>query len=122
MKKEKISVIVPVFNQEKWIGRCIRSLLDQRIERSMYELILIDDGSIDNSNYALNLFDDEIKLIKNSTNQGLPNSLNIGINAAVGEFIVRVDSDDYVNENFYFFCMNIYFGIKIKTLLHVIIF
>ena len=63
-------MIVPVFNQEKWIGRCIRSLLDQRIERSMYELILIDDGSIDNSNYALNLFDDEIKLIKNSTNQG----------------------------------------------------
>ena len=114
MKKEKISVIVPVFNQEKWIGRCIRSLLNQRIERSIYELILIDDGSIDKSNYALNLFDDEIKLIKNNTNQGLPNSLNTGINAADGEFIVRVDSDDYVNENFLLFLYEYLFWNKDK--------
>ena len=98
--KSKISVIVPVYNQEKYIGRCLRSLLDQSLEKYNYEIIVINDGSKDKTKFALSLFKDDIKLISNKKNKGLPYSINRGIKAAKGRFIVRVDSDDYVNKEF----------------------
>lgn len=95
-----ISVIVPVHNQEKYIGRCLRSLLSQDIPRDNFEIIVIDDGSTDRTAYALELFKDDIRLIRNETNLGLPASLNLGIHAVVAPYVVRVDSDDYVNAHF----------------------
>lgn len=95
-----ISVLVPVHNQEKYIGRCLRSLLSQNYPRDAFEVIVIDDGSSDRTSYALGLFEEEITLIHNETNMGLPASLNKGIRAAVSPYIVRVDSDDYVNVEF----------------------
>jgi len=97
-----ISVIIPVFNQEKWIGRCLRSLLNQTMNRSDYEIIVVNDGSEDRSDYALELFTDEIVLIKNEKNLGLPAALNKGIKSSKASHIVRVDGDDYVNEYFLF--------------------
>ena len=98
-----ISVIVPVHNQEKYIGRCLRSLLNQNVNNE-YEIIIINDGSTDKTSYALNLFSGyNIKVINNKDNIGLPSSLNIGIKNSKGKFIVRVDSDDYVNENYLLF-------------------
>ena len=73
-----ISIIVPVYNRELYIGRCLRSLLDQSLERSKYEIIVIDDGSTDKTSTVLNAFKEEIKLIKNFKNKGLL-SLNKGI-------------------------------------------
>lgn len=96
----KISVIVPVFNHEKYIGRCIRSLMAQEYPREDFEIIVIDDGSCDRTPYALELFREEITLIKNETNRGLPASLNRGIHASTAPYVVRVDSDDYVNAYF----------------------
>ena len=98
--KPKISVIVPTFNQEKYLGRCLRSLLDQTLESKDYEIIVIDDGSKDKTNFVTELFKDEIKVIRNRANKGLPFSINQGILAAKGRFVVRVDSDDYVNKEF----------------------
>ncbi|MBU6176795.1 MAG: glycosyltransferase family 2 protein [Bacteroidetes bacterium] len=98
--KPIISVIVPVFNQEKFIGRCLRSLLHQTIAHEKYEIIVVNDGSTDRTPYALELFHDAINIITNSTNIGLPASLNRGITAARSTYIVRVDADDYVNQNF----------------------
>ena len=95
-----ISVIVPVYNQEKFIGRCLRSLLHQTISHEKYEIIVINDGSTDRTSYALELFHDAITTITNETNVGLPASINRGILAARSPYIVRVDSDDYVNQNF----------------------
>lgn len=95
-----ISVLVPVHNQEKYIGRCLRSLLSQNYPRDSFEIIVIDDGSHDRTSYALELFQDEITLVRNDINLGLPASLNRGIRATSAPFIVRVDSDDYVNANF----------------------
>ena len=101
MLNNKISVLVPVYNQEKYIGRCLRSLLDQNLDSKDYEIILINDGSDDRSLYALNLFKgNNIKLINNVNNKGLPYSLNKGIKDSSGDYIVRVDSDDYVNSNY----------------------
>ena len=94
---KQISVIIPVFNQERYIGRCIRSILDQSLPLSDYEIIVIDDCSHDNTLKILNKFSDQINLIKHKVNKGLPTALNTGIKAANGRFIIRLDSDDYVH-------------------------
>ena len=95
-----VSVIVPVFNHEKYIGRCLRSLMAQEYPRADFEIIVIDDGSSDRTPYALELFHEEVTLIRNEKNLGLPASLNRGIHASSAPYIVRVDSDDYVNRGF----------------------
>ena len=83
-----VSVIIPVYNQEKWIGRCLRSLLNQTMNSKDYELIVIDDGSQDRSKYGLTLFEDDIRLIKNENNEGLPAALNKGIKISRSKYIV----------------------------------
>jgi len=95
-----ISVIVPVFEGERFIGRCLRSLLHQTLSRDKYQIIVINDGSTDRTAYALDLFKEDIKIINNKKNLGLPKSLNKGIISSNSNFIVRVDSDDYVNTHF----------------------
>ena len=99
-KSPKVSVIVAAYNQEKFIGRCLRSLLSQSMNSFDYEIIVVDDGSTDRTSYALELFQGSITTITNSKNLGLPTALNIGINRASSEYITRVDSDDYVHSNF----------------------
>jgi len=100
----KVSVIVATYNQEQFIGRCLRSLLNQTVPHDIYEIIVINDGSTDKTSYALELFHDPgdsiVQVITNEINMGLPASINIGIQAARSKFIVRVDSDDFVNINF----------------------
>lgn len=78
----------------------MRSLLDQDIDRNLYELILVDDGSTDRSAYAIDMFSDEIQIVSMPTNKGLPAALNAGISNSLGRFVVRVDADDYVNARF----------------------
>ena len=93
----KISVIVPVFKVEKYLDRCIRSVLAQTFRN--FELILVDDGSPDRcpkmcDEWAKN--DSRIRVIHQS-NQGLSAARNAGIRAAVGEYISFIDSDDWVS-------------------------
>lgn len=106
----KISVIVPVYNQQQFIGRCIRSLVHQTISQSNYEIIIVNDGSTDLTKFAINLFDDPfdsfIRIINNKKNIGLPASLNKAIKISRSNFIIRVDSDDFVNSNFLNFLYN----------------
>jgi len=78
----------------------MRSLLDQDIDRNLYEVILVDDGSTDRSAYAMDMFSDEIQIISMPANKGLPAALNVGIRNSRGKFMVRVDADDYVNARF----------------------
>ncbi|MDC3053353.1 glycosyltransferase family 2 protein [Candidatus Pelagibacter sp.] len=99
--KLKISVIVPVYNSEKYIGRCLRSLHKQNVNKKNFEIIIINDSSKDNSIVEIKKYKTtNIKIINNEKNLGLPASLNIGIKAATGSLIVRVDSDDWVHEEF----------------------
>ena len=104
MREPMVSVIVATFNQERFIGRCLRSLLNQTMSHHNYEIIVINDGSDDRTQYALELFSDPfdsiIKVITNETNQGLPAAINQGIRASKSPYVVRVDSDDFVNINF----------------------
>ena len=102
--KPKISVIVATYNQERFIGRCLRSLLHQTVPHYEYEIIVINDGSDDRTKYALELFcgpsDSVVQVHTSETNQGLPAALNLGLSAAKAPYVVRVDADDFVNVNF----------------------
>jgi glycosyltransferase involved in cell wall biosynthesis len=95
-----ISVIIPAYNEERFIGRAIRSILNQSVAANEYEVIAIDDASTDRTAYALNLFQDDIIILRNEENRGLPASLNRAIRAARGKYIVRVDADDYVKSDY----------------------
>ena len=97
----KISVIVPVYNSEEYLRRCIDSILKQSYE--LFELIAVDDGSSDNSwkileNYSKQ--DNRIRII-HQENAGPGKARNRGLDAASGEYVVFVDSDDFI-ENDYF--------------------
>ena len=95
-----VSIVVAVRTQEKYIGRCIRSILNQTYSRNDYEVIVVNDASTDQTRFALELFDGDIRLINNVERMGLPGSLNIGIRTARGRFVVRIDGDDYVHTEY----------------------
>jgi glycosyltransferase involved in cell wall biosynthesis len=89
----KISVILPVYNTEKFIGQAIDSILGQTFQD--FELIIIDDCSTDNSVTIIQSYTDKrIIFIGKSQNTGYTNSLNLGISIAKGEYIARMDADD----------------------------
>lgn len=93
MKEPAISVILPVYNSEKYLARAIRSVLEQSIPD--FELILINDGSTDQSEKIIFSFtDSRIVYLKNETNCGLIYSLNRGIDQARGRYLARMDADD----------------------------
>lgn len=92
-----VSVIVPVYNSETTINRCIDSVLRQSYKN--IELIIINDGSSDNSLELINQYtDNRIKLI-NQVNSGVSIARNNGIKSALGDFLVFLDSDDEIVEN-----------------------
>ena len=91
----RVSVVMSVYNGEKYLGEAIESILNQTF--SDFEFIIIDDGSLDTSRAILRdyaLQDARIQIIENRENQGLSVSLNKGIRAARGEYIARMDADD----------------------------
>lgn len=97
----KISVIVPVYRVEKYLGRCVNSLLGQTL--SDIEIILVDDGSPDGCPALCDEFakkDGRIKVL-HKENEGLGLARNSGMSLAVGEYIAFVDSDDYVKSEMY---------------------
>lgn len=93
---EKISVIVPVYNSEKHLADCVNSIINQTYQN--LEIILVNDGSTDHSYSIMEDFrqkDDRIRLF-NQPNQGRGVARNTGIQNATGDFILFVDSDDYI--------------------------
>ncbi len=100
MSKELISVIVPVYNVEKYMERCIDSIIAQTLKN--IEIILVDDGSTDSSGSICDRyaeFDDRIKVI-HKENGGLSDARNAGMAIASGKWYSFIDSDDYITENF----------------------
>ena len=94
---EKVSVIIPTYNNDKYLGKCIDSVLKQTYKN--IEIIIINDGSTDKTDFVVEKYKDErIKYYKNK-NQGIGKSRNYGIKQSSGEYLMFVDSDDYINEN-----------------------
>lgn len=99
---KKVSVIVPVYNVEKYLTKCLDSLVNQTLEA--IEIIVVNDGSKDDSQKIIDKFQEKYpQKIKGyrKENGGLSDARNFGIDKSVGEFIGFVDSDDYVTETMF---------------------
>jgi glycosyltransferase involved in cell wall biosynthesis len=94
----QLSIIIPMFNVEKYIERCVISLLNQDLDKNVYEIIIIDDGSTDNS---LKIAQEFAQMYSNififtQNNSGQSSARNFGISLAKGSYLYFVDSDDYI--------------------------
>lgn len=100
-ENEKLSVIVPIYNAEVFLNRCINSILKQTYQN--LEIILVNDGSTDNSLKICQMYksmDDRIAVI-NKKNAGVSAARKDALKIATGDFITFVDSDDYIDFNMY---------------------
>lgn len=100
MDNSLVSIIVPIYNVEKYINRCVVSLLNQSYKH--IELLLIDDGSPDNSGNIIDKFKNEDSRVKviHKQNEGVSAARNTGLQLAKGEYIMFVDGDDWVDDTY----------------------
>ena len=96
-----LSIVVPIYNVEEYLETCIDSLFRQNVNTCHYEVIAINDGSTDNSIQVIEELKKKYPSIKIITqeNQGLSGARNTGINHAQGDYLLFVDSDDYILDN-----------------------
>jgi len=102
-----VSIVVPVYNVEKLVERCIQSILNQTYNN--LEIIMVNDGSTDNSLHILTHYQDQDKRIKiiDQKNQGLSGARNSGIKYAKGDYILFVDSDDIIESSLIADCLEL---------------
>lgn len=105
----KISVIVPVYNTEKYLRRCLDSLVNQSMQD--IEIIVVNDGSKDNSQSIIEEYEKKYPIVKGyiKENGGLSDARNFGVEKATGEYLCFVDSDDYIDLNLF---LNLYLVVK----------
>lgn len=96
--KPKISVVIPVYNVEKYLVMCVDSVLNQTFQD--FEIILVDDGSTDNSGFICDSINDRRVRVIHKQNSGLSDTRNKGTEAALGEYITYIDSDDTIQDNY----------------------
>lgn len=96
-----ISIIVPVYNTEKYLDQCIQSILSQTY--TDYELLLVDDGSTDSSGVICDRYAEQDSRVRefHKPNGGVSSARNMGLDNARGEWIGWVDSDDYIDADMY---------------------
>ena len=102
----KTSIIITNYNYARYLGRCIRSCLNQSMPPNDYEVIVVDDGSTDNSKQIIESFADGVKPVF-TEHSGVAYASNVGVRKALGMFVVRVDADDYINHNMLLFMTEI---------------
>lgn len=101
-----LSIIVPIYNARTYIEKCIESILRQNFRD--YELILVDDGSIDGSGYICDTYaglDSRIHVI-HQLNKGVSSARNTGLEAATGQYVCFVDADDWIESDLFQVCMD----------------
>lgn len=97
----KLSIILPIYNVEQYIGDTLKSIYSQKIDETLFELIAVNDGTPDNSMKIVNEFanvHNNLHII-NQENQGLSCARNIGLNLAKGDYIWFIDSDDTLEKD-----------------------
>lgn len=101
MNDIKLSIIVPVYNVEKYLERCINSLINQDLCRNEYEIIIVNDGSTDYSGDIAKAIQSKVENIHlyEQVNGGLSAARNTGLKYACGKYVIFVDSDDYLFPN-----------------------
>ena len=98
MNKTEFSIIIPVFNGEKYIKECIESAVSQSF-KGKYEIIVVNDGSEDKTEEIIKKFDDKKINVYKNKNGGLAYSRNFGNSKAKGKYIIYLDADDYLDKN-----------------------
>lgn len=96
-----VSVIIPIYNKEKYIEKCINSILSQSYDQEKIEIICINDGSTDRSLKIINRLKNKIQnlIIINKRNEGVSAARNCGISNSQGKYILFLDADDYISNN-----------------------
>ena len=94
----KLSIVVPIYNVEAYLAECLECLLDQDLEASEYEIILVDDGSTDGSKHIAEKYAEKYACVVlfSQENRGVSVARNVGVSKAKGDFLYFIDSDDYV--------------------------
>lgn len=117
MVNKFVSIIIPVYNVEKYLKKCIDSILNQTYQK--LEIILIDDGSTDKSALICDLYEraDSRIIVKHTSNMGQSAARNIGLRLATGDFIGFVDADDYLEKKYY---ENLVRGMNLKSNVSVV--
>jgi len=92
-----ISVIITAYNYGRYVERAIRSVMNQSIDRSSFEIIVVNDASTDETKEVLENYKDEVRAFNLEKNVGLAAARNFGIKKARGQFVVFVDADDYIH-------------------------
>ncbi len=96
----RVSLIITNYNYAEYVGRSIQSALNQNVlTKNFYEVIIIDDGSTDASKKVVESYRNDVKVIYNDRNYGLPYSINKAIKASNGMYVLRLDSDDWIDNN-----------------------
>ena len=106
MEEKKISVIIAVYNKEKYLHKCLDSILAQDYKN--LEIILINDGSTDKSKEICEDYEKRDSRIKSITtvNRGASSARNLGLDTAQGDYISFIDADDYISKDFYTYLYN----------------
>ena len=96
---KKVSIIIPAYNADKWIGRCLESCIRQDYPK--LEIIVVNDGSTDRTLEVCNNYKKKNNnvIVINKENRGVSNSRNVGIKKSTGEYLLFVDADDYIDSN-----------------------
>lgn len=97
--KYDISIIVPVYNNEKYIDQCVESVLNQKFDINRIQLIMIDDGSHDKSFEVMKKYERDNIITITKENSGVSSTRNLGMSMALGKYILFLDSDDYLSHN-----------------------
>ena len=95
----EVSIVIATYNMERYVGRAIRSAIEQSYPKERYEIIVVDDGSKDHTHRILHSYEDAIKIIKLKKHKGLPYARNTGIERALGRYVLYLDADDYMHED-----------------------
>ncbi len=96
-----LSIIIPAYNSEKYIAECLQSVIDQELDNNLYEIIVVNDGSTDDTVDIVNQF---VKMhtnvhLYNKNNSGVSSTRNYGVTRSKGKYLWFIDSDDYIEKN-----------------------
>ncbi len=95
----QVSVIITCHNYARYLSRAIRSAVNQSFDRKDYEIIVVNDGSTDETKKVMESFSGFIKPINLKSNLGLAAARNEGLKKAIGRYVINLDADDYIDEN-----------------------
>lgn len=98
----EVSIIITCHNYDKYLGRAIRSAINQNFPKEVFEIVVVNDGSPDETKAIMDTFIGYIRPIHLEENMGLSSARNIGIRRSLGKYIVCVDADDYISQNLIF--------------------